>query len=136
MHNTGHVSCSGTLRKTRSLLVIYRMKVGRSMQGQRSSLQITIYFLLYVCWQAHPGQSSPVYLDNVEDAPEYTYPEQLANPADELRRLRVFARELLQEIGMRRNTGIKRVSVDQTNAKKAYAQGDQESAHSFGFLRG
>ncbi|KER32539.1 hypothetical protein T265_12790, partial [Opisthorchis viverrini] len=99
------------------------MKAGTSMQRQKSRLQMTVYFLLYVCWQAHPSQSSPIYLDNVEDAIEYGYPEQLANPADELRRLRVVARELLQEMGMRRNTGIKRVSVDQTNAKKAYAQG-------------
>ncbi|GAA53643.1 sodium-dependent dopamine transporter, partial [Clonorchis sinensis] len=81
---------------------------------------------------AHPSQSSPIYLDNVEDATEYAYPEQLSNPADELRRLRVFAKELLQEMGVRRNAGIKRVSVDQTNAKKAYAQGGILSRMPFG----
>ncbi|KAG5445203.1 Sodium-dependent dopamine transporter [Clonorchis sinensis] len=108
------------------------MKVGTSMQRQRSRMQITMYFLLFVCWQAHPSQSSPIYLDNVEDATEYAYPEQLSNPADELRRLRVFAKELLQEMGVRRNAGIKRVSVDQTNAKKAYAQGGILSRMPFG----
>ncbi|OON20911.1 hypothetical protein X801_03201 [Opisthorchis viverrini] len=93
--------------QSRSWRAIHRMKAGTSMQRQKSRLQMTVYFLLYVCWQAHPSQSSPIYLDNVEDAIEYGYPEQLANPADELRRLRVVARELLQEMGMRRNTGIK-----------------------------